>query len=167
MKNKLFTLAGAFTLAAVIGSIYAAPALAQVIKAALVKNIDEPGRSPYTVRLACLTVSSLQCVDSSTTTIPMGKRFVVQYVTAFSESGSSTDGFVHIFSFNGGSGELLRQAHVPMPISFVSGVLKKFVGSAPVTCFFDEGLTVQAQFFLGTSGDGSVVINGYLVNLAN
>ena len=47
MKNRLITMAGALALLAVVGKFYATPALAKLVRAALVKNVDEKGRSPY------------------------------------------------------------------------------------------------------------------------
>lgn len=47
MKNKLLTFAGALALIAMLGRFYAVPAFAQAIRAAVVKNMDEPGRTPY------------------------------------------------------------------------------------------------------------------------
>src|SRR5258706_15121720 len=47
MKNRILTLAGILALVAVLGKFYAVPAIAQAVRAAVVKNIDEPGRSPF------------------------------------------------------------------------------------------------------------------------
>jgi hypothetical protein len=85
MKNKLFTLAAALTLAAVLGTIYGTPALAAVIKAVLVKNVDEPGRIPFTTspRLTCSTPSgSTVACTAAGTQVPAGRRLVVQSISA-------------------------------------------------------------------------------------
>lgn len=46
MKNRTMMLAGTLMLVAVLGKFYVPPLLAQA-RAALVKNVDEPGRTPY------------------------------------------------------------------------------------------------------------------------
>ena len=46
MKNKLLTLTGALALLTTFGHFFGKPLLVQV-RAALVQNMDEPGRHPY------------------------------------------------------------------------------------------------------------------------
>jgi len=46
-KNYIWMAAGFAALIAVISGITAAPAIAALVKAALVQNVDEPGRSPF------------------------------------------------------------------------------------------------------------------------
>ena len=79
MKNKLFTLAAALTLVAVIGGFYAAPVLAQVIKAALIKNVDERGRVPFMMRVTC--ADTVSCIGTGSN-VPVGKRFVIEHISA-------------------------------------------------------------------------------------
>ena len=77
MKNRLFTLAGALALLAVVGKFYAVPVFAQV-RAALTKNIDEKGRIPY------IQSGSTNCVNPfcflNFPAVPAGKRLVLEYV---------------------------------------------------------------------------------------
>jgi len=83
MRNKLFTFAGALALTAVLGKFYAVPALAQGIRAALVKNIDEKGRTPYmeyTVR-SCTGGGPNVC-ELVFPPVPPGKRLIVEQVNA-------------------------------------------------------------------------------------
>jgi hypothetical protein len=46
-RNYLLTATGIVFLTAVVSGITAGPAIAQIVKAALVRNVDEPGRSPF------------------------------------------------------------------------------------------------------------------------
>jgi hypothetical protein len=71
MKNRLLTFAGALALLAVLGHVYAKPLLAQV-RAALVQNVDEPGRNP--IALASGSVTG----DDFFFTVPTGKRYVIE-----------------------------------------------------------------------------------------
>ena len=69
MKNRMMTLAGTLPLLAVLGNLSVPPLLAQV-RPALVKNVDEPGRSPYQV----LPVSSNDCGTYTLSKFPRRAR---------------------------------------------------------------------------------------------
>src|SRR6185312_12440234 len=46
MKNKLFTVAGALLLLAIVGKFYAKPVWAQV-RATFIQDVDQPARAPF------------------------------------------------------------------------------------------------------------------------
>src|SRR5262245_28788450 len=73
MKNSMFTLAVVLAVLAVLGRFYAEPVIAQV-RAALVQNVDEPGRNPFAV------ASSSQ--NFGLFTVPAGKRYVIEGFSA-------------------------------------------------------------------------------------
>ena len=79
MKNRLLTFAGALALLAVMGKFYAQPLMAQV-RAALVKNIDEPGRNPYTAFLPCYSSSTNSCT-AFFPAVPANMELVVQHIS--------------------------------------------------------------------------------------
>jgi hypothetical protein len=88
MKNRLLQLAAGLALMVVLGKIYAVPLLAQV-RAALVKNTDEPGRLPFTSLVAGNSggYCSFNCTaDQGTNSfallpaVPSGKRLIVNHV---------------------------------------------------------------------------------------
>lgn len=85
MRNKLLQLAGALALVAVIGKFYAAPAIAQAVRAAVVKNIDEPGRTPYSDVAGCFATNG-QCT-ANFSPLPPNKRLVIEYVNGSISSG--------------------------------------------------------------------------------
>jgi hypothetical protein len=84
MKNKLLTFAGALALLAVLGHFYAKPLLAQV-RAALVQNVDEPGRNPIPLGYQAVTSSGANF------SVPAGKRYVIEAFAAncFLDNASS------------------------------------------------------------------------------
>jgi hypothetical protein len=88
MKNRLFQLAGALALLAVLGKFYAVPAIAQ-IKTALVKNVDERGRSPYQQGIFLQCTAGGGFCDFNFPPVPAGKRLVVEHISAniFAPSG--------------------------------------------------------------------------------
>jgi hypothetical protein len=81
MKNKLLTFAGALALLATLGHFYAKPLLAQV-RAALVQNVDDPGRIPYQGVRACFFQSNNFCTVNFPP-VPAGKRLVITHVSGF------------------------------------------------------------------------------------
>jgi len=148
-----------------IGSYTAKPLLAQ-IKAALVQNIDEPGRNPY------LSTIGLQCTNASTCVqdfapVPSGKRLVVTSITG--NLYPASPGIVPILNLfkNGqqvGSG-------IAVPTFIEAGTFSSFniVGvNAQFNAFFEPGET-PLIYVVATSnfglGGGSLTLSGYLVSL--
>jgi hypothetical protein len=81
MKTKLLTSAASLALIAVLGHSYAPPLLAQV-RAALIKNIDEKGRTPYQADSSCIpTLPQIACA-ALFPVVPAGRRLVIEYVNA-------------------------------------------------------------------------------------
>ena len=61
-KNYAMMAAGFTVLAAVIAGITAGPAIAAAVKAALIKNVDERGRSPHSVGVKCYASNSREVI---------------------------------------------------------------------------------------------------------
>jgi len=74
MKNKLLTFAGTVVLLAALGGYYAKPLLAQA-RAALVQNVDEPGRHPFGFYTSYIS-------NFADFPIPAGKRYVIEQFSA-------------------------------------------------------------------------------------
>jgi hypothetical protein len=66
--------------AIVILASFAAP-ISYAQKAALVKNVDERGRSPYIVRVSCAQPLTISCFASAAA-VPAGKRLVIEHISA-------------------------------------------------------------------------------------
>jgi hypothetical protein len=85
MRNRLLTVAGALVLLAVFGKFFARPLLAQV-RAALVLNVDDPGRVAYQSVLEGNTGTN--CFGNGGgcrfqfPVVPSGHRLVIQHVSA-------------------------------------------------------------------------------------
>ena len=162
MKNKLFTLAAALTLAAVIGSIYAAPALASAIKAALVKNVDEPGRAPYSVTLSCGT-SAKTCADTATTSdaVPTGKRLVVEYVNSLVYT--TGPGGIQEVSI-GTTNQIKSTLHLFS--AGQDGINYYYTSNGPVRAFFEPGDRPHMDIAIVSGGiQARIIVTGYLVDL--
>jgi hypothetical protein len=162
MKSKLFTLAAAFMLAAVLGGVYAAPALAAVIKAALIKNVDEPGRTPYSVQLNCNDNISTSCTSPAVPAIPPGKRLVVEYVgvEVFAFSGP---GVAEIFLTSGLS-NIKTVLHVEPNVVTAPNFI--YSSDGPVRVYFEAGEVPTLNVSTISGGmNARAWVTGYLVDL--
>ena len=90
-KNYVWMAAGFVILAAAISAFVPNSALAQIVKAALVKNVDEPGRN-------FLTIEFDNTTGHTNYTVPAGKILVIEQV--MTNSGSAV-GSYQCLSFNG------------------------------------------------------------------
>jgi hypothetical protein len=142
MKNKLFTLAAALTLAAVLGGVYAAPALAQVIKAALIKNVDEHARKYL----------SFEFNSNDTYLVPDGKTLVIEWISVNSMPATST----YLLEFEGSVGGP-STAH--RWTAYFPGPGNVFV---PVHLHAKAGQTIKHRV-IGTAG-GQLYAQGYLLD---
>ena len=91
MKSKLLTLAGVLALLAVLGHFYAKPLLAQV-RAALVQNVDDPGRIPYQASVLGTTGANCSIIGCTFAfaPVPAGHRLVVQHVSMFIQPNANS-----------------------------------------------------------------------------
>ena len=72
---------GALALLAALGHFYAKPLLAQV-RAALIQNVDEPARNPF-------SLSDSNVGSEDFWKVPPGKRYVIEQYTAYCETSST------------------------------------------------------------------------------
>jgi len=72
MKSRLLTFAGVLALVAVLGKFYAAPAIAQAVRAALVQDRDNPARSAFTTK-----VPVDGNLNAAFPAVPAGKRMII------------------------------------------------------------------------------------------
>lgn len=79
MKNRALAGITILGFSMIVGHFGAKPLLAQ-IRAALVKNVDEPGRIPYQASASCPSTIHGDCV-ALLTPVPDGKRLVVQHAS--------------------------------------------------------------------------------------
>jgi hypothetical protein len=167
MKNKLFTLAAALMLAAVIGGVYAAPALAQVIKAALVKNVDEPGRSPYLQKVVCNGSGGCTAIPLAPALVPAGKRLVVDHISAFVSTPSFNRPYLSAGSANSSGGDDTRLAYVSIDSTVDTPSGSIFILSQPARFYVEAG---KQPFLRVTSSESFLVdgyVSGYLIDATN
>ena len=166
MKNRMMTLAGTLLLVAVLGKFYVPPLLAQV-RAALVKNVDEPGRSPY----QAVPVSTNDCgayAFLNFPPVPMGKRLVVTFVSGGTSTEESSPAFARVYTLNSPMNTCENNYTGPfavVPISDkVGGNDTSFSG--PVQFYIEEGRSPVLFVVTGFSSHRtqSFTVVGYLID---
>jgi hypothetical protein len=167
MKHRVIAFAGLLALLAVLGRFYATPLLAQV-RAALVQNVDDPGRIAYQSAITGLTSQICQpfCTFNFSP-VPNGYRLVVQHVSgSFIANGNSNSASVLLFGATP-SGPNFQSVNFFVPAApaiFGGGV----AFDQPVITYFDSGRTPQVSVSLsGGPSDGAIQqmnVYGYLLN---
>jgi hypothetical protein len=165
MKNKL-ALGATLILLVTAGHFGAKPLLAQ-IRAALVKNIDEPGRTPYQSSQFCSTPGNTVC-SADLTPVPAGKRLIVQHLSGLVSCQSINANcelqFNYVllgtkgqFSFIGGDA-----AYAPMQTSANSLTAI----NQDVRLYVEPGGVPEYQMIFNSGPvAANVTITGYLVDL--
>lgn len=161
-KNYVLMALGFVVALVAVGVFSAGPAIAQAVRAALVSNVDEPGRIPYRTELVfggddCAT---RLCFDAGRP-VPAGKRLVITNVTGQVDS-SVPAGAEFLLSFGNG----LNGARIPVTFAGQSNAGNFFVFNQQVTAIFDAGFTPSARAFISAAGriDAYVDVSGYLLD---
>jgi hypothetical protein len=160
MKNTL--LMGAAVLAA-LGALThfgGKPLLAQV-RAALVRNIDEPGRSPYqSVALNGAFTPGTCSVDFAP--VPLNKRLVVEHLSAYVLVGGATSVVL---------GKLLLASNLAIgPIAFFDATsvgTAQWAASKQMTVYVEPGGVPRLSFTITSNINctASGSLTGHLIDL--
>jgi len=160
MKNRLLTLAAALALLGVLGKFYAPPLMAQV-RAALVQDVDQPGRAPFQVTVPI----NIDNFNFTPVTIPAGHRLVIDYISmsgATQTSGAYVQPII-IFSSSVASGPSNLYYVAPQQSGTVPG---QYYHTEQATIYADS-LSVSPAFagFTPSFMAFNVVISGHLISL--
>jgi hypothetical protein len=150
---------------AVIGAFSAKPVIAQ-IRAALVQNVDEPGRNPY--QETQFVICAAQNCNFTFATVPAGKRLVLTHVNGTVNTAGGTVPITLIQSSLGGSP--FATVWVPLTKSTVHSNATRFMISSDVLAYFGpgeqpsgfDGLFSTPDSFVGGA---QLMLTGYYVNL--
>jgi hypothetical protein len=172
LNIKLFAVIGMLTVASIVAGIVAGPLLAAAVKAALIKNVDEPGRLPYEAHATfqpagCISSDCSSFITNGTTlkfnlpASPVGKRLIIKSVTAFLPANSGTG----------------------LAISLANNSVGKWAYYGPFTpTLGNYNMNSQNTFFTYEPGEkpvvivispnftallGEVSVNGYLIDASN
>jgi hypothetical protein len=164
MKNKLLTLAAGLALIAMAGKFFAVPLLAQV-RAALVQNVDDPGRIAYQ-STAFGTNSEGTCSGNVCVflwpPVPANHRLVAQHIQAANPltSLSPAPGF-QVFLAGGTSAGTSFYA----PSLGVQSIFDQ-----PTLAYYDAGSVPQADVFTSVgalfdpTASARLTLTGYLLD---
>jgi len=133
-------------LAAVLALVTERQAVAQAVRAALVRNQDEPGRNPYSQFAECL---GSEC-SLTFPPVPAGQRLVVTFVSAAVGNGNGGPiGF-------GGHGQDIR--FLPSQNATVS------VSNTPIVAYYEAGETPTLTCYC-TNTLMEATLSGYYITL--
>lgn len=166
-KNVVWMAAGVAALG-IIGGMVGGPAVAQ-IRAALVRDVDNPALQPFRTQIAV----TLLAADSSKTVngpvVPAGKRLVIENASIWglTQNADFVSGvWLTVPGANPATFTMLDPASTEKKV--VSGSTNIYAYNRPVRLYYEPGETVQAQVFTEGASAGKTVniyLNGYLVNL--
>ncbi len=148
IRRFLWFAAGLAAVALVVTLGTESRAIAQAVRAALVQNVDEPGRNPYSENGGCFGTGC----NATFSPVPAGKRLVVTFVNGgFGDNNT-------IFAVLAGHGADVR-IFATTPVGAVS------VFNVPTAAYYDAG----EKPILGCEGCSasfaSGTLSGYYVNL--
>jgi hypothetical protein len=172
MKNHAIKVAVGLSLlagATILGGMLAEPVIAQV-RAALVKDVDNPARQPFAVNSG---TSSINAGSISVTqvllTVPAGKRAVIEHVSCI-DFLASGDNFVRMELRHtlGGVAKAQQFVHDFVGASLASGI-DVWSFSQPIRAYADPGTDISMSALRRNSaGTGGIEceLSGHFVDTA-
>jgi hypothetical protein len=163
LKNQILMALGFAVLAGVISGITAGPAIAQAIKAVLVKNVDEHGRVPFVVTDSCDTTTTNSCSIILPGPLP-NKRLVLEHISTFHRAAN-----VMQFSsvvVNVGQFTFKDRAFVNPRLVSVGGE-SRYSANEPILIYVGSGevINVSSVYTMNGVSSNTVVLSGYIVDL--
>jgi hypothetical protein len=159
--------------ASLMAALVMAPSFAQT-RAALVKNVDEPGRTPYQAAVEFnpgTGCASSSCNFISFPVVPAGKRLVVEQVTILAAVATTGQPTVLAFGHSSFSVNASNRAIVTgwVNTGFSSGGANFWAVDRPVRVFFEAGETPQIKMYASASFSfvGNATLHGYLIDATN
>jgi hypothetical protein len=154
---------------AAVFSLVAGKAVAQ-IRAALIKNVDEPGRLPY-VHQVDVFPCNFQC-QADFPAVPAGKRLVVEHVSALivMNPGTPPIPFLWLDENTASSSNFIRAVvQGNFSVSVRSDNLNFLTLNRDVRTYYESGTTPRLNVFdMPPNGlSQSFVLTGYLIDATN
>lgn len=163
LRNYILMAAGFAVLVIVVGVFSAGPAIAQAARAALVSNVDDPGRIPYMVTEICGFTGVDQHCIINTPAVPAGKRLVVTHVSGQLIENLPGGAYIELTISNP------RHGSVYLPVTYMgTGFHNFFVFDQPELIFGDAGEVLTLRVEMGGNPDvaSSVTytVSGYMLD---
>jgi hypothetical protein len=166
-RNYVLMAAGFAVLVLVVGVFSAGPAIAQAVRAALVSNVDDPGRIPYQFQKVCLSLGS-DC-SVSLPPVPTGKRLVTTHVSGYFAVTLPPGTLAAARYFDGNLDRLTTQGIHAIPVtlqglgSFGDGL---YIFNQSILGFTDAGQSARltVELGIGASYDATITVTGYMLD---
>jgi hypothetical protein len=173
LRRHLLAVCVAVALVAVVTAIVPQTTIAQTVRAALVKNVDETGLVPFS---QTFTISQTECGCTNccfirTAAVPAGKRLVIQNISGFFPlSGAGNAGFINVRQETPGAGDaaVINTITPVFRTQWNGGDYPAYEFNQMMLAFVDPGKTAGISIFSGVNfgfRSGVLTINGYMVNL--
>jgi hypothetical protein len=169
--TQLLTLSG-FVAVLALATLWNAPAvLAAAIKAALVQNVDEPGRTPYQSTTSP-TCKPGQACNINLSIVPAGKRLIATNLSGQVSVPSTTrlvSVVLHLSTEIFTEGSVSPRFFAPTILQFPGDatLFAGYIVNANVQMYFDAGTTPAVQLFSDVNGFSEsdyFTLTGYLVD---
>ncbi len=140
-RNRVLMAAGISVLVLVVGVFSAGPAIAQAVRAALVSNVDDPGRIPYQLAGSCNFTSGV--CDVHLPKVPDGKRLVLTHVSGEVDENLPAGTLINV--------RVLGRSIIHLPVTYIGNYLglNSFVFDQQVLLFSSPTDNTLAQIYLG------------------
>lgn len=165
--KRLLVLAACLTIVAAIVSITGSDVVAQ-IRAALIKDVDNPARQPFSASTNIVAFKSGDVVLSETImTVPAGKRAVLEHCSCINylEAGNNFIRF-ELRYVSGGVNARHQFVHTRVGVSF-SPTIDIWSFSQPVRAYADAGTAITIEALRrSVTGSGAIecYISGHFVD---
>lgn len=133
-------------------------ARARAQKPVLTKNIDEPGRTPYTQTVTPSCNIALLFCNANFNAVPPGFRLVVTHASLFYSARPASNYSL----ISGAASDVFLYLPTTTPIDD-NGSSRTYIVSSPVTYYVDAGRSPRVEVYNGL--DVSATLSGYLVAL--
>jgi len=164
LKTHGLMAVGLVLVAMLVGVFTAGPVVAQAVRAALVSNVDDPGRIPYSASANCFFQGTDHCVTQLPPVLA-GKRLVITHASG-EVSGNLPPGTALKAVVSG----LFADAHlVPTYAGYIGGV-NEYVFDQSLLLFFDAGQSPSVLVLLGgvsIENGGYFRLSGYMLDCVN
>jgi hypothetical protein len=179
MKKKLLTFAALSAILGVLGHFYAKPLMAQV-RAALVSDVDNPARGFVQMAFRVAGGGTVSVVGDPQFTVPLGKRLVIDTVSAVSSDLGQHQATGGLWLLAGAAGSCRINTLVfpfSNPIAIVPLTYTgqdvfgnfRYAGIARLQSYLDSGqclaITIDHDSVIPLTAGYEITVSGHLVSL--
>jgi len=151
MGMGLITILGAL-------SLWTTPRLLAQVRAAIVKNVDEPGRTPYQATLTCHTGNNTICFATAAP-IPANTRLVLRHVGAEFDIAATKQIIQALITGASNGGAILTPR-----LMANNSTEDIWTSNEDVLAYYEAGETPGLQV-AGGPADNRAILSGYLIDL--